>query len=292
MFSASDPRASQMAGDRGRGEPFGLVELGGQIDKSLGQQALHLDEEPFAFGAGGLQARAFLGGLVGVRVDQRHRGVPGEAAQQVGVRPGEHPLLVPAEDHTGTDDAAPPFDRHPDDAAQRRPVGLADMAAHDVLVPVEPHRPAAAHHLTGHAFRQRKHASGLALDADVGFFAIRAGRFVDARYGSGVAAEQIGAAVQNALQQRPQQQFAGQVLGGRVQRLGPCRDRHVATSPSSIVIPDRRGVNRNGAGHRNSDEEHGLLVRAPGPRSICPQWSASRRFSSGQRFRGHGHPFG
>ncbi len=87
------------------------------------------------------------------------------------------------------------------------------VPARYLVVAREPGRRPAGHHGAGHALGQREDPAGLAGHADVGFLAVGAGRLVDAADRPGIALQQLGAAPQDPLQQRPQRELPGQVLG-------------------------------------------------------------------------------
>ena len=191
----------------------GGVQVHLDADQPLGQRVVHLGQQPVALRRRGLGPGPFLGRLVHPGVGQRDRGVLGEQAEQFGVVGPEGARVIPAEHDARADDAPAPFQRHPDDPAQRRPFLRRDVAAGHVGIAGEPDRPAARHHGAGHPLGQREDPAGLAGHADVGLFAVGAGRLVHTADRPGVAAEQFCAAAQDPLQQRAQGELAGQVLG-------------------------------------------------------------------------------
>ena len=124
----------RLAGDRARlpqmvvgarpapADPRGrAVDVHPHADQPLRERVVQLGEHAVALGRDGLGPGALLGRLVHPGVGQRDRRVLGEQPQQVGVVRPERAPLVPAEDDAGADDAAAPFERHADHAAQRRP---------------------------------------------------------------------------------------------------------------------------------------------------------------------------
>ena len=161
-----------------------------------------------------------VGGLgVQPRVRDRDAGVGREEFEQGRIRLGEFAHRVAAEQHAGADDGAVPADGNPDHAVQRSPVRAGDVPAAHLRVLVEDHGCPGTHHLAGHAFVERVGLAGLAADAEVDIFAVRAGDLVDRADGPGVAAEQLHGVAEDALQQRLEGEMPGQVVGHRGQRV-------------------------------------------------------------------------
>jgi hypothetical protein len=191
----------------------GGIQVHLDADQPPGQRVVHLGQQPVALRSRGLGPGPLLGRLVHPGVGQCDCGVLGEQAEQLGVVGPERARVIPAEHDARADDAPAPFQRYPDHPAQRRSFLRRDVAAGHVGVAGEPDRATVCHHGPGHALGEREDLAGLAGHADVGLFAVGAGRLVHAADRPGVAAEQFCAPQQDPLKQRAQGELAGQVLG-------------------------------------------------------------------------------
>jgi hypothetical protein len=208
--------------------------------RQLARQAVvHLPEQEVSLARSGLSPGPLLGDLVHPRGGERDRRVPGEQLEQFGVVGTEYTPLVPAEHDAGPDDEAAPLQRHSDDPAQGGAVLRGDVAAGNLVIPPEPDRRAVRYHGSGHPLGEREHTARLAGHPDVGFFSVRARRLVDAADRPCCAAEQFGAAQQDALKQRAQRELAGQVLG----------DRDQAGRPRGSIVPAAHSCRFSVRGH-------------------------------------------
>src|SRR6187200_63286 len=92
------------------------------------------------------------------------------------------------------------------------------MAPRHLQVVLEDHRRTVRDHRTGDAFGEREGLARLAAHTDIGFLRVHTLGLVDEADRAGVRAEELGRTLKDALQERPERELTGEILGDGTER--------------------------------------------------------------------------